>query len=98
MATRTSTCGRFGWIVPDDVRIFPIRPARGDGRPSRHAEDLAGRTAVKSSFWVALVVVPLIVAPAFDERVFRPYVRDVEVNGLGDPYIPLGKIRLGRRR
>jgi peptide/nickel transport system substrate-binding protein/oligopeptide transport system substrate-binding protein len=28
------------------------------------------------------------------ERLFQPYVRSVEVNGLGDPYIPLRKIRL----
>ena len=28
------------------------------------------------------------------ERVFQPYVRSVEVNGLGDPYIPLKKIWL----
>jgi oligopeptide transport system substrate-binding protein len=26
------------------------------------------------------------------ERVFQPYVRSVQVNGLGDPYIPLRKI------
>jgi ABC-type transport system substrate-binding protein len=31
------------------------------------------------------------------ERLFQPYVRDVEVNGLGDPYIPLRKIWLDRR-
>jgi peptide/nickel transport system substrate-binding protein/oligopeptide transport system substrate-binding protein len=30
------------------------------------------------------------------ERVFQPYVRSVEVNGLGDPYIPLHKIWLDR--
>jgi oligopeptide transport system substrate-binding protein len=28
------------------------------------------------------------------ERLFQPYVRSVEVNGLGDPYIPLRKIWL----
>ena len=28
------------------------------------------------------------------ERLFQPYVRSVEVNGLGDPYIPLKKIWL----
>jgi peptide/nickel transport system substrate-binding protein/oligopeptide transport system substrate-binding protein len=28
------------------------------------------------------------------ERLFQPYVRSIEVNGLGDPYIPLRKIRL----
>jgi ABC-type oligopeptide transport system substrate-binding subunit len=31
------------------------------------------------------------------ERLFQPYVRDVEVSGLGDPYIPLRKIWLDRR-
>jgi oligopeptide transport system substrate-binding protein len=28
------------------------------------------------------------------ERLFQPYVRSIEVNGLGDPYIPMRKIRL----
>ena len=32
------------------------------------------------------------------ERLFQPYVRSVEVNGLGDPYIPLRKIWLDRAR
>jgi len=32
------------------------------------------------------------------ERVFQPYVRSVEVNGLGDPYIPLRKIWLDPSR
>jgi len=32
------------------------------------------------------------------ERVFQPYVRSVEVNGLGDPYIPLRKIWLDGAR
>ncbi|MGH7355419.1 MAG: ABC transporter substrate-binding protein [Candidatus Rokuibacteriota bacterium] len=32
------------------------------------------------------------------ERLFQPYVRSVEVNGLGDPYIPLRKISLDRTR
>ena len=32
------------------------------------------------------------------ERLFQPYVRSVEVNGLGDPYIPLRKIWLERRQ
>ena len=31
------------------------------------------------------------------ERLFQTYVRDVEVNGLGDPYIPLRKVWLDRR-
>jgi oligopeptide transport system substrate-binding protein len=30
------------------------------------------------------------------ERLFQPYVHAVEVNGLGDPYIPLRRIRLER--
>ncbi len=32
------------------------------------------------------------------ERLFQPYVRGVEVSGLGDPYIPLRKIWLERPR
>ncbi len=32
------------------------------------------------------------------ERLFQPYVKSVEVNGLGDPYIPLRKIWLDRPR
>jgi peptide/nickel transport system substrate-binding protein/oligopeptide transport system substrate-binding protein len=32
------------------------------------------------------------------ERLFQPYVRSVEVSGLGDPYIPLRKIWLDRPR
>jgi len=31
------------------------------------------------------------------ERLFQPYVRSVEVNGLGDPYIPFKKIWLEKR-
>jgi oligopeptide transport system substrate-binding protein len=31
------------------------------------------------------------------ERLFQPYVRSVEVNGLGDPYIPLKKMWLDNR-
>jgi oligopeptide transport system substrate-binding protein len=32
------------------------------------------------------------------ERLFQPYVRSVEVNGLGDPYIPFRKVWLERGR
>jgi peptide/nickel transport system substrate-binding protein/oligopeptide transport system substrate-binding protein len=32
------------------------------------------------------------------ERLFQPYVRSIEVNGLGDPYIPLRKVWLERPR
>lgn len=31
------------------------------------------------------------------ERLFQPYVRSIEVNGLGDPYIPFRKIWLDRK-
>jgi peptide/nickel transport system substrate-binding protein len=30
------------------------------------------------------------------ERLFQPYVKSIDVNGLGDPYIPLRKIWLDR--
>lgn len=32
------------------------------------------------------------------ERLFQPYVKSIEVNGLGDPYIPLRKIWLEGKR
>ena len=32
------------------------------------------------------------------ERLFQPYVRGIEVNGLGDPYLDLRKIWLDRPR
>ena len=35
------------------------------------------------------VVLPVLHYPY--ERVFQPYVRSVEVNGLGDPYIPVAQ-------
>lgn len=44
-----------------------------------------------------LVIDDAVVMPFFHytyERVFQPYVRSVEVSGLGDPYIPLRKIWL----
>ena len=30
------------------------------------------------------------------ERVFQPYVKSIEVNVLGDPYIPMRKIWLAK--
>lgn len=48
-----------------------------------------------------LVVADVPVIPILHhtyERLFQPYVRSVEVNGLGDPYIPLRKIWLDRKR
>jgi oligopeptide transport system substrate-binding protein len=46
-----------------------------------------------------LVMNDAVVIPFFHqnyERVFQPYVKSVEVSGLGDPYIPLRKIWLER--
>jgi oligopeptide transport system substrate-binding protein len=48
-----------------------------------------------------LVVADVPVIPILHhtyERLFQPYVRSIEVNGLGDPYIPLRKIWLERGR
>jgi peptide/nickel transport system substrate-binding protein/oligopeptide transport system substrate-binding protein len=48
-----------------------------------------------------LVLDDAVIVPIFHytyERLFQPYVRSVEVNGLGDPYIPLRKIWLERPR
>jgi oligopeptide transport system substrate-binding protein len=47
-----------------------------------------------------IVIDDAVVIPFFHytyERVFQPYVRSIEVNGLGDPYIPLRKIWMDRR-
>ncbi len=44
-----------------------------------------------------LIVDDAVVIPFFHytyERVFQPYVRSIEVSGLGDPYIPFRKIWL----
>jgi peptide/nickel transport system substrate-binding protein/oligopeptide transport system substrate-binding protein len=46
-----------------------------------------------------LIMDDAVVIPFFHytyERVFQPYVKSIEVSGLGDPYIPLRKIRLER--
>jgi len=32
------------------------------------------------------------------EGIFQPYVEGIEVNALGDPYLPMWKIRLGPHR
>jgi len=37
-------------------------------------------------------VIPFFHSPY--ERVFQPYVKSIEVSGLGDPYIPFRKIWL----
>jgi oligopeptide transport system substrate-binding protein len=46
-----------------------------------------------------LVVTDAVVLPIWHynyERLFQPWVRSVEVNGLGDPYIPMRKVWLAR--
>jgi oligopeptide transport system substrate-binding protein len=66
--------------------------ARGERDPLRRA-DLYRRAET-------LVLDEAPVLPVWHyvyERLFQPYVRSVEVNGLGDPYIPLRKIWLDRR-
>jgi oligopeptide transport system substrate-binding protein len=48
-----------------------------------------------------LILADAPIVPVFHhtyERLFQPYVRSVEVNGLGDPYIPFRKIWLERSR
>ena len=47
-----------------------------------------------------LIMDEAVVVPFFHytyERVFQPYVKSVEVSGLGDPYIPFRKIWLADR-
>jgi oligopeptide transport system substrate-binding protein len=51
----------------------------------RHAEKLVLDDAPIIPFWHYSY-----------ERRFQPYVRSIEVNGLGDPYIPLRKVWLDR--
>lgn len=48
-----------------------------------------------------IVLDDAVVIPFFHytyERVFQPYVRSIEVSGLGDPYIPLRKISMDAPR
>ncbi len=67
---------------------------------ARNSSDLQRRVDLyRKAEQIILDDAPLI--PMFHhtyERLFQPYVRSVEVNGLGDPYIPLRKIWLEGRR
>ncbi|MBI1964464.1 MAG: ABC transporter substrate-binding protein [Candidatus Rokubacteria bacterium] len=67
---------------------------------ARNAPDIQRRVELyRRAEQLILEDAPLI--PLFHhtyERLFQPYVRSVEVNGLGDPYIPLRKVWLERRR
>jgi oligopeptide transport system substrate-binding protein len=67
---------------------------------ARSASDLQRRVDLfRSAEQMIVADAPLI--PTLHrtyERLFQPYVRSVEVSGLGDPYIPLRKIWLERPR
>ncbi len=81
----------FGYASPavDDL----LEQARGEREIIRRIE--LYRKAEE------LVVADVPVIPILHhtyERLFQPYVRSIEVNGLGDPYIPLRKIWLVRER
>jgi peptide/nickel transport system substrate-binding protein/oligopeptide transport system substrate-binding protein len=67
---------------------------------ARAATDLARRVeGYRKAEQLILDDAPIV--PVFHhtyERLFQPYVKSVEVNGLGDPYIPFRKIWLERTR
>ena len=67
---------------------------------ARRATDLSRRTELYRQV-EQMVMNDAPVIPVWHytyERLFQPYVKSVEVNGLGDPYIPLRKIWLEGRR
>ena len=81
----------FGYAnaVVDDL----LASARTAGDPQRRLE------LYRRAEQLILEDAPIV--PFFHhtyERLFQPYVRSVEVNGLGDPYIPFRKIWLERSR
>jgi len=81
----------FGYanVVVDDL----LASARTAGDPQRRVE------LYRRAEQLILEDAPIV--PFFHhtyERLFQPYVRSVEVNGLGDPYIPFRKIWLERSR
>ena len=81
----------FGYAnaVVDDL----LESARTAGDPHRRVE------LYRRAEQLILDDAPIV--PVFHhtyERLFQPYVRSVEVNGLGDPYIPFRKIWLERAR
>jgi peptide/nickel transport system substrate-binding protein/oligopeptide transport system substrate-binding protein len=68
-----------------------LNAARGAAEPQRRVEHF--RRAEQ------LIVDDAPVLPVWHynyERLFQPWVRAVEVNGLGDPYIPMRKVWLAR--
>lgn len=80
----------FGYVSPV---VDGLLNAARNARAPQHRVDLYRRAEQ-----AVMDDAPLI--PIFHytyERLFQPYVRSVEVNGLGDPYIPLRKIWLDRK-
>ena len=69
-------------------------------RETRRERDLARRIALyRRAEQLILDDAPIVPVWHYAyERLFQPYVQSVEVNGLGDPYIPLRKIWLEGRR
>ena len=82
--------------------LFGYANAAVDGLliEARNSQDLQRRVGLfRRAEQLIIDDAPLI--PIFHptyERIFQPYVKSVEVNGLGDPYIPLRKIWLERGR
>ena len=80
----------FGYTDP--VVDGLLLQARREGNLQRRVE------LYRKAEEIILEAAPLIpVLHHTYERLFQPYVRSIEVNGLGDPYIPLRKIWLDRR-
>jgi peptide/nickel transport system substrate-binding protein/oligopeptide transport system substrate-binding protein len=97
---------------PDNflTQLFHSQSARNlFGYRNRAVDDLLGRARLASDPQQRaelyrraeqFVVADAPIIPVWHytyERLFQPYVRSVEVNGLGDPYIPLRKVWLDRR-
>lgn len=81
----------FGYANPTVDEL--LMNARATGDP-QHRVDLYRRAE-------QLILDDAPIIPVFHhtyERLFQPYVRSIEVNGLGDPYIPFRKIWLERER
>ncbi len=68
-------------------------------RDARRSTDLPRRTELyRQAEQLVMNDAPVIPVWHYTyERLFQPYVKSVEVNGLGDPYIPLRKIRVEGR-
>lgn len=81
----------FGYASPEVDEL--LVQARNESDPQRRVERY--RRAEQ------LVLDDAVIMPVWHftyERLFQPYVRAIEVNGLGDPYIPFRKIWLERAR